>query len=47
MQQHTQAAASFIITVFLMKINWYFHFSYNNRIFIMVTIYDKLAGFMP
>ena len=43
MQQHTQAAASFIITVFLMKINWYFHFSYNNRIVFMVTTYDKIV----
>ena len=43
LQQHTKATVSFIIAGLRMKINWYFHFSYNNRIVFMVTIYDKIV----
>ena len=43
LQQHTKATVSFIIAGLRMKINWYFHFSYNNCIFTIVTTYDKSA----
>ena len=39
LQQHSHAAASFIITVFLTKSNWYFHFLTNKYCHIMVCFF--------